>query len=246
MGILWNTPGEPSLDRFLREDTVWHTGSPLWRRAALERVGCWDERLICYQDWEYHIRALCRGIRYEPVPVVLQFIREHEASRISTSHTIKAREHAKIEAAVAAAAELRKQSVWSKPRGDALAVFLLYSTLTLRRIDTLGFLMATLAKAARFAGSPRLRLAALGMLCGAALTSVKRGGNRDTLESVFELANRLGGIPFHESNWKRATCDSRKVPSSLLQALKTGSEDGRNGWETPIGCPEPHLHTESP
>src|SRR5205814_4065595 len=38
MGILWNTPEEPCLERFLWDDGVWHTGSPLWKRSAVERI----------------------------------------------------------------------------------------------------------------------------------------------------------------------------------------------------------------
>jgi glycosyltransferase involved in cell wall biosynthesis len=85
--ILWNVPERvdcPSyIERFLHEDAVWQTNSPLWRRAALGQVGEWSEELTCWQDWEFHMRALCAGIRYECVPQVLNYIRHHDGVRSS-------------------------------------------------------------------------------------------------------------------------------------------------------------------
>jgi glycosyltransferase involved in cell wall biosynthesis len=78
--MLWNVPRSDvadDLDRFLIEDTVWQTGSPLWRRASLERFGPWDETLGCWQDWDFHIRALSAGLRCECTGRVLQYIRRH-------------------------------------------------------------------------------------------------------------------------------------------------------------------------
>jgi glycosyltransferase involved in cell wall biosynthesis len=59
-----DTP-EHDIDRLLRLDIPWQTSGPLWRRRALERLGGWDERLSSWQDWEFHLRALCLGLRYE-------------------------------------------------------------------------------------------------------------------------------------------------------------------------------------
>ena len=55
--------GDPLL-RFLRMDVPWQTGSPLWRREFLERMGPWDESLPSAQDWEFHVRALTRRPKY--------------------------------------------------------------------------------------------------------------------------------------------------------------------------------------
>jgi len=65
VGVSWNTldAGDP-LDRFLAADTPWQTSGPTWRAAALARLGPWPERAASWQDWEYHIRALCSGLRY--------------------------------------------------------------------------------------------------------------------------------------------------------------------------------------
>jgi glycosyltransferase involved in cell wall biosynthesis len=89
MRLLWNVPKRvdcaDDLDRFLLEDSVWHTGSPLWRRRAINRVGQWNEDLLCWQDWEFHTGALCTGIRYECTPTILQYIRHHDGPRVSWS-----------------------------------------------------------------------------------------------------------------------------------------------------------------
>jgi hypothetical protein len=225
--VLWNTPEEPALERFLWDDGVWHTGSPLWRRTTLERIGPWDEELRCYQDWEYHIRALCRGIRYRHVPMVLQYIRDHEASRISTSLARRESDDAKLRAARAAARELTRCAAWSSPRGDALAVFLLHLVLSLRSSAYLGVLVNALATAVRSAGSIRLKLAALAMLGAALATGLVRTGRRDSLARVHELANRFHAVPTHRSHWKRVRPFSAPAPTSLLEALENAHERSR-------------------
>lgn len=241
--LLWNTPEEPSLERFLWDDGVWHTGSPLWRRSALERVGPWNEELRCYQDWEYHIRALCRGIAYAHVPRVLQYIRDHEAPRVSTALALREREQARLQAARAVAEAVTRHSAWSRQRGDALAVFLLQITLNVRQAAPLPMLLTALVGALRCAGSVRLRLTALAMLGAALLTGVVRGGRRDSLASIYGRAGRLRAIPAHKSNWKRTACVSAEVPSMLLQALQACSGVVPGTSRTRPG--EPRLHADA-
>ncbi len=43
----------------------WQTTSPIWRKEALKKVGGWDETVKSAQDWEFHIRAVVSGLRYE-------------------------------------------------------------------------------------------------------------------------------------------------------------------------------------
>lgn len=59
-------PGQDDLDAFLGVGQIpWQTSGPLWRRQALARVGPWDERLVhAGHDHEFHVRALCRGLRH--------------------------------------------------------------------------------------------------------------------------------------------------------------------------------------
>jgi len=86
--LLWNVPrrsdASDHLSRFLVEDTVWQTGSPLWRRTALERIGPWDESLLCWQDWDLHVRALSAGLRCECSVRVLQYLRRHRGPRVQS------------------------------------------------------------------------------------------------------------------------------------------------------------------
>ncbi|MUL36512.1 glycosyltransferase family 2 protein [Gloeocapsopsis dulcis] len=66
--LLWNRETqehEHDLDRFLSLDVPWQTTSPIWRKAALQKLGPWDESLIIWQDWEFHVRALVKGLKYE-------------------------------------------------------------------------------------------------------------------------------------------------------------------------------------
>jgi glycosyltransferase involved in cell wall biosynthesis len=62
---LWNLFNEEDdLDRFLRRDPPWQTSGPLWRKTCLAKIGLWDERALCAQDWEFHIRAIASGLNY--------------------------------------------------------------------------------------------------------------------------------------------------------------------------------------
>lgn len=66
VGLLWNADtGEDDLDRFCRHDVPWQTTGPIWRREALYKIGPWDESALSAQDWEFHVRALIAGLRYD-------------------------------------------------------------------------------------------------------------------------------------------------------------------------------------
>ncbi len=97
--LLWNrftdaTPAE-DLDRYLRRDTVWQTTSPIWRRAALDKLGPWDESIQSSQDWEHHIRALARGLKYEKIDVVDCYWRRPDGERHSIGKSSFGVEHAR-------------------------------------------------------------------------------------------------------------------------------------------------------
>ncbi|MGN6627485.1 MAG: glycosyltransferase family 2 protein, partial [Tepidisphaeraceae bacterium] len=63
--LLWNVPtNETDLDRFLKLDVPWQTTSPLWRRDAIMDLLPWPEDVPVGQDWEFHIRALLKDLRY--------------------------------------------------------------------------------------------------------------------------------------------------------------------------------------
>ncbi len=66
VALLWNRKtDENDLDRFLKMDVAWQTTSPIWRKASLAKIGPWDETVLSGQDWEFHIRALVAGLKYE-------------------------------------------------------------------------------------------------------------------------------------------------------------------------------------
>ncbi len=49
---------------FVSGRVPWQTSGPLWRRAALDRLGPWAETLRAGHDYEFHIRALALGLRH--------------------------------------------------------------------------------------------------------------------------------------------------------------------------------------
>jgi GT2 family glycosyltransferase len=226
--LLWNVANVadvPSyLDRFLWDDPVWHTGSPLWRRRVLERIGPWNEGLCCWQDWEFHIRALCRGIQYAHVPAVLQYIRDHDQTRSTNLAPLMVREQSKLEAALAVSSDLRRASLWTPHRGDALATFLLSIAVNLSSIGTLKSIERALERAAEYAESRRLRLTAMLMLATLPLLKMGRMGRRTPMGIVYRVAQKLWPMPTHESRWKNVTSVvGSDVPSVLVQALDVAS-----------------------
>jgi glycosyltransferase involved in cell wall biosynthesis len=64
--LLWNRKtDENDLDRFLKMDVAWQTTSPIWRKTSLAKIGAWDQSVLSGQDWEFHIRAIVAGLKYE-------------------------------------------------------------------------------------------------------------------------------------------------------------------------------------
>lgn len=75
-GVFTHTPGDTNkiwnmlhkdtndLVRFLLQDMPWHIAGPVWRREAVARLQGFDEGALCWQDWEFHLRALSAGLRY--------------------------------------------------------------------------------------------------------------------------------------------------------------------------------------
>lgn len=74
---LWRdwSNSQDDLLMFLESRVPWQTTGPLWRRKALERVGPWDEALLTGWDYEFHIRALARGLKFLKRDVVDYFWR---------------------------------------------------------------------------------------------------------------------------------------------------------------------------
>ena len=84
--LFWNQfTSENDLDRFLRFDLPWHTSGPIWKKTSLRQKGPWDDRALCAQDWEFHIRAIAAGLSYIKVPEPDSFWRDTQAGSISSS-----------------------------------------------------------------------------------------------------------------------------------------------------------------
>lgn len=65
-GCHWNISSDmPDMERFLRFDGPWQTTGALWKRSALMKAGLtWDESLFIWQDIDFHLQALLKGLRY--------------------------------------------------------------------------------------------------------------------------------------------------------------------------------------
>jgi glycosyltransferase involved in cell wall biosynthesis len=73
--------------RFLSHECVWEISGPVWRRAFLEKVGCFDEMLLSMQDLEMHVRAICAGGKYIFLREIDHDIRGNsDPTRTSTRH----------------------------------------------------------------------------------------------------------------------------------------------------------------
>lgn len=75
MGIFFETPGDsdlvvnrkkekPDLERFFLRDQPWLISGPIWRRAFLQEIGGFNDKLVSQQDADLHIRALIRTDNY--------------------------------------------------------------------------------------------------------------------------------------------------------------------------------------
>lgn len=85
IGLYWNYfSSENDLDRFIRVDTPWHTSGPIWKKSAITAIGGWDESVLAWQDWEFHIRALIANLSYKKEAVVDFYYRKEVKNSISS------------------------------------------------------------------------------------------------------------------------------------------------------------------
>lgn len=118
------------LARFLMLDVVWQTAAPLWRRAFIDKVGLWDERLTSGQDLDFHTRCLCYEPRLEILPEPLNFFREHTGTRITKDRKEEHPANALI-AMKNAHSLLRARGMMTDERGVALASTVMRQSRTL-------------------------------------------------------------------------------------------------------------------
>jgi len=55
---------ESDLYRFLRGDVVWGIFQPIWKSDSLKKLSGFDESLKCWQEYDLHLRALIKGLKY--------------------------------------------------------------------------------------------------------------------------------------------------------------------------------------
>ena len=64
--FITNIPTDlPDLHRFLSRDLVWLISGPIWKKATLVSLGCFDVSLHSQQDYDLHVRALISGFSYK-------------------------------------------------------------------------------------------------------------------------------------------------------------------------------------
>ena len=57
--------GRNDLDRFLELDVPWANLNVIYRRNSIKSIGAFDEKLLCWQDMNYHIRVLICKLGYK-------------------------------------------------------------------------------------------------------------------------------------------------------------------------------------
>jgi glycosyltransferase involved in cell wall biosynthesis len=96
--LLWSDyTGNDALSQFLHLQSPWQTTGPIWKRKAVLSFGGWGEDVLTWQDWEFHIKALIKGVSYKIVDTLPDcFLRRDEHERISAGDMGKERLYAKL------------------------------------------------------------------------------------------------------------------------------------------------------
>lgn len=55
---------ENTIERFLNLDMPWLIMAPIWRRESFLTSGQWNEELLSWQDWDFHIRVVFKGYKF--------------------------------------------------------------------------------------------------------------------------------------------------------------------------------------
>ncbi|CAN5521604.1 hypothetical protein BH23BAC1_BH23BAC1_15560 [soil metagenome] len=66
--ILWNIDKDrDDIVRFLNIDVPWQTSASFFRRKILNEIGSWDNTTSAWEDMDYHVRALIKGLKYKKI-----------------------------------------------------------------------------------------------------------------------------------------------------------------------------------
>lgn len=71
------------LDSFLDEKTPWLTPCCIWKKDKIKEIGGFNEDLLNWLNWEVHVRALAKGLRYKKFTQIDCYVREHDGNRMT-------------------------------------------------------------------------------------------------------------------------------------------------------------------
>jgi glycosyltransferase involved in cell wall biosynthesis len=93
--ILINIPkGLDDLSRFFNLDVPWLIMAPIWKKTSFLKNGYWNENILSWQDWEYHVRAILGGLIYHCFETVDNYCRRNFALETIGSNSLS-RNHLK-------------------------------------------------------------------------------------------------------------------------------------------------------
>jgi glycosyltransferase involved in cell wall biosynthesis len=117
---VWITD-QDDLEKFLSNRVPWQTSGPLWRATALDSVGPWDESLQGGHDYEFHIRALARGINFCKLSEIDYFWRAPRPDSYSGHQAFKIQHQqgAHIEAMCKGMQAIDRNCAWTRVRRAA-------------------------------------------------------------------------------------------------------------------------------
>jgi len=215
-GVIWNLPNSAQdIDRFLWEDAPWDISSPLWRKKTLERLDPWDESLVCWQDWDFHVKAIAAGVSYQSVPMVLEFIRDHGEPRSTNLESITRRELSKARSARNVWETLSLRGMMTPDRSDAISFFFFTMAVNLAHFGEAKFAETLLRESYDYAGTKRQKILlwlALLVLESASLKVFER------MRKPYVWISRAIGVDrTHSSQWKKNSRKASQVPQALLE-----------------------------
>ena len=89
--------GDDALTQFINQKSPWQSMGPIWKKESVKEMGGWDESLATWQDWEFPIRAMVKGLRYKIVGDLPDcFLRRSEHERLSSNDMTLSRLESKL------------------------------------------------------------------------------------------------------------------------------------------------------
>lgn len=221
MGVLWAAADDlEPLDQFAWFSPTWSTNSPVWRRRAVEKIGGWEEKLQCLQDWEFHVRALCAGIRYAHTPEVLQFDREHQGHRVSCAGRVADSRESELRAVLLAASHLRRAHSLTRWRADGLAKLMLQISDEMTNAGRIPQARKALWHASLNGRSAHFKLIARLMLVASYVAQCSGKSPASAQNRVRGLLERFAPLPQHGGAWQSVQAPPGNAPQVLVEAIK--------------------------